>query len=144
MISFKQYLIETNIKYVIKNNTIHYFIDNSEIGYLTYEYDGSNISDHIPSTEKEFYIDMIKIYDKFRGNDYSKDILDHVKKYAKQMGATIITLKVDYGMGFLNTRRPNYGLEKIYINNGFKYMYSEDEVSNDDTKNLGAMMYKLV
>jgi hypothetical protein len=51
-------------------------------------------------------------------------------------------LRVDEGMGF-SKRNPNKGLEKLYLKNGFKYLFTEDEIENDDTKNLGAMYYNL-
>jgi GNAT superfamily N-acetyltransferase len=85
---------------------------------------------------------MIEVYDDFRGNDYSTKILNHIKDFAKEKSATIITLRVDEGLGFTN-RQPNKGLEKLYLKNGFKYLHTEDEVKNDETKNLGAMYFLL-
>ena len=141
MIYIKKFENFENFHYEINDDKIYYFINNEKIGYINYYYDGSYISEHMDKNEKEFYIDMIEIYEKFRGNDYSSKMISHIKEYAKELGATIITLKVDYGMGFGSKRNPILGLEKLYLKNGFEYTFTEEECKNDDTKNLGAMQY---
>lgn len=133
--------LNEQITYKLDGDYINYYIDKDKIGYIEYYYDGSNFTDSLLG-QKEFYIAMIEVYDDFRGNDYSTKMLNHIKNFAKQKGATIITLRVDEGLGFTN-RQPGKGLEKLYLKNGFKYLYSEDEVENDETKNLGAMYFLL-
>jgi len=133
--------LNEQITYKLDGDYINYYIDKDKIGYIEYYYDGSNYTDSL-SGQKEFYIAMIEVYDDFRGNAYSTKMLNHIKNFAKQKGATIITLRVDEGLGFTN-RQPGKGLEKLYLKNGFKYLYSEDEVENDETKNLGAMYFLL-
>ncbi len=123
------------------DNYIRYYINNKEIGYVEYYYDGGIFSEYLSSSEKEFYISMIEVYQDFRGNDYSSEILNNIKKYAKEKGATIITLRVDNGYGFTE-RQPTKGLEKIYLRNGFNYAHSEDD-SNKYDLNLGAMEFSL-
>jgi len=139
----KEYLNE-QLKYELDGDYLRYFINGDEIGYVEYHYEGTYFSEHLPNKkrQKEFYIATIVVYEKFRGNDYSTQMLDHVKDFAKQKGATIITLRVDHGMGF-GKREPNRGLEKIYLRNGFKYQHTEEEAKLDDTKNLGAMSYEI-
>ena len=123
---------------------IYYYLNNEKIGYVEYYYDGGYFSDHLPGYihHKEFYLAMIEVFEDFRGNDYSTQILNHVKKFAKQKGATILTLRVDNGMGF-SRRVSDKGLEKLYLRNGFVYTHTEDESKLDDTKNLGAMHFML-
>lgn len=145
--TIKEYLFE-DLKFRVDKthseysfDTIYYMNENSqEIGYIEYLYTGSNISEEVYG--KEFYISMIKVYKEFRGNDYSSEMIEHIKKYAKEKGANIITLKVDTGLGFTE-RNPNNGLEKLYLKNGFDYMFSEEELEEDDTRNPGAMEYHL-
>ncbi len=120
-----------------------FYLSDKEIGYVEYDYDGSAISEHLPKEEKEFYLAMIEVYPEYRGLDYSSQMIDIVKKYAKELGATIITLKVDYGMGFGSKRNPEKSLEKLYLSKGFKYSFTEDECEKDDTKSLGAMHHPL-
>jgi len=117
-------------------------IDSDTIGYIDYEYYGDAISEHTPSDEKEFYISMIEVYTEHSGNDFSSKILNHVKSYAKKLGATMITLRVDYGMGYNNRDNTGY-LDKIYLKNGFKYSFTENECDEDDCKPLESMEYKL-
>jgi GNAT superfamily N-acetyltransferase len=138
--STKYYLVE-NIEYIKDGNKLLYELNNNLIGYIEYQYDGTTFSEHIPSNEKEFYIEMIEVYKEFRGNVYASEMINHIKKYAKKLGATIITLRVDNGLGFTK-RTSDMGLEKLYLKNGFKYSHTEEEVKLDDTKNLGAMYYK--
>jgi GNAT superfamily N-acetyltransferase len=130
------------LKYKLEGNYINYFIDDNKIGYIEYYYDGGCFSENLPNKEKEFYIAMIKVFDIFKGNDYSTRMLNTIKEFAKQKGATIITLRIDNGMGF-SKRQSDSGLEKLYLKNGFKYQHTEDESRLDDTKNLGAMYYKI-
>lgn len=130
------------LKHDVNNNHIYYYDDGIEIGYVEYYYDGGIFSENLPENSKEFYISMIEVYEKFRGKNYADKILTHIKTYASSKGATIITLRVDTGMGF-TLRQPDRGLERLYLRNGFKYMYSEEETLQDDTKNLGAMYFLL-
>lgn len=140
--NIKDFLNE-QITYKLDGDYINYYINSDKkIGYVEYYYDGGSFSEHLSKYEKEFYIGMIEVYKEFRGNDYATQIINNIKKIAKQKGATIITLRVDEGMGF-SKRNPNKGLEKLYLKNGFKYLFTEDEIENDDTKNLGAMYYNL-
>jgi len=139
--TMRKYLTET-LKYKLEDNYIYYFINEDKIGYIEYYYDGLNHSENLEN-EKEFYISMIEVYKSFRANDYSKEMLNHIKDFAKQKGATIITLRVDYGMGDISKREPGFGLEKLYLRNGFKYLYTKEECELDDTKNLGAMYFKI-
>jgi GNAT superfamily N-acetyltransferase len=83
---------------------------------------------------------MIEVYKEYEGNNLSKYILDYIKKYAKQLGATIITLRVDYGLGYTE-RNTNSYLDKIYIKNGFNYYFTDKECELDDTKGLGTMYF---
>jgi GNAT superfamily N-acetyltransferase len=69
-------------------------------------------------------------------------MINHIKKYAKEKGATIITLRVDDGMGFTK-KQSNKGLERLYLKNGFKYQHSEDEYRLNNDLNLGAMYFLL-
>jgi GNAT superfamily N-acetyltransferase len=126
-----------------KGNYINFYIGNNKIGYVEYYYYGGNISDNIEIFHDEFYMAMIELYEEYRGKNYSEIMIEYIKDYAKSLGATIITLRVDYGMGFGSERNPNYGLEKIYLKNGFKYSFTEEEADEDDTKDLGAMEYIL-
>jgi GNAT superfamily N-acetyltransferase len=131
------------ISFIKDKNCLSFYLGEKEIGYVEYEYDGTSISEHLNKDEKEFYLSMIEIYPEYRGNDYSSQIIDNVKKFAKELGATIITLRVDYGMGFGSKRNSNKGLEKLYLSKGFEYSFTEEETQKDDTKNLGAMYYHL-
>jgi len=106
---------------------INFYIGNNKIGYVEYAYDGSSFSIGLPLNAKEFYMASIEVYKDYRGKNYSEPMIDYVKKYAESLGATIITLRVDYGMGGGNERNPDYGLEKIYLKNGFKYTWGKDE-----------------
>ena len=140
--------LENVEKYKIFNvqkegNYINFYIENNKIGYIEYYYYGGSITEHISNAEDEFYMAMIKVYEEYRGKNYSEIMIEYVKDYAKSLGATIITLRVSYGMGFSEKRNPNYGLEKIYLKNGFNYLWSEKESKKDDTKDLGAMYYDI-
>jgi len=115
----------------------------NEIGYIDYEYDGRSFSEHLNSNEKEFYLAMIEINKEYRGNNYASKMLGFIKRFAKELGATIITLRVDYGIGYGENRNPNKALDRLYLKNGFNYSFTEEESSMDDTKNLGAMYYKI-
>ena len=128
----------------INDKYIYYFDNGVKVGYVEYYHTGdpSDNSDHMSMMDIEFYIGMIEVYKEFRGNDYSSKMLDQVKIFAKELGATIITLRVDSGMGF-NSRNPDFGLEKLYLRNGFDYLHTPEESEEDDTMNLGAMYYKL-
>ena len=126
-----------------KNHKLNFSLNGENISYLDYAFDGSTFSEYISSNEKEFYISMIEILPTFRGQNLTKKILDYTKKYAKKLGPTVITLRVDYGNGSITTRNPNKGLEKLYLTNGFNYMFTEEECELNDVKNLGTMLFKL-
>jgi GNAT superfamily N-acetyltransferase len=136
-------IIKNNISVKLEEDFINFYIGKEKIGYIEYFYYGDAISNHMPVNEKEWYLAMIEVYDKFKGNNYSEFMLNYAKKYAESLGATIITLRVDYGMGFGSERNPDLGLEKLYLANGFEYTYTEEECANTDTKNLGAMHYRI-
>lgn len=141
--NLKDFLNE-QITYKLDNDYINYYINgDKKIGYVEYYYDGGTFSEHLSKYEKEFYIAMIEVYKEFRGNDYATQIINNIKKIAKQKGATIITLRVDEGLGSISKRKSYKGLEKLYLKNGFEYLFTEDEIINDDTKDLGAMYYNL-
>jgi GNAT superfamily N-acetyltransferase len=140
--TFKDFLNE-QISYKLDGDYIFYYMNSDKIGYVEYYYDEEAFSEHLPNYEKEFYIAMIEVYKEFRGNDYATQIINNIKEFAKEKGASIITLRVDYGMGSLSKRYPNKGLERLYLKNGFKYSFTEEEIENDDTKNLSAMYYIL-
>lgn len=120
------------------------FMDSgNEIGYIEYDYNGGSFSEHLDPNEKEFHLSMIEIKKEYRGiNNYASKMLDYIKNFAKKLGATIITLRVDYGMGYGGTRNPNDKLDRLYLKNDFIYSFTEEECLMDDTKNLGAMHYK--
>lgn len=141
--TIREFLNE-NITYKLDGDYINYYINNEKIGYVEYYYDGGTFSEYLPNSNKhrEFYISMIEVFKDFRGNDYSTQILNHIKKFAKEKGATIITLRVDDGMGFTK-RQPNKGLEKLYLRNDFKYQHSEYEYNLNKDLNLGAMYFLL-
>lgn len=137
--------ISENLNYKITNNSIKFFKDSINIGYVDYEFDGGTFSEYLPDgiNSGEFYISMIKVFSEYRGMGFSSEMLKIVKKFAKRIGAKVITLRVDTGLGFGNKRNPDSGLERLYLKNGFKYLFDEDEITNDTTgvKNLGAMYY---
>jgi GNAT superfamily N-acetyltransferase len=139
----REYLSE-QITYKLEGDYINYYINDEKIGYIEYYYDGGTFSEYLPNANKhkEFYIAMIEVFDKFRGNDYSTKMINHIKKYAKEKGATIITLRVDDGMGFTK-RQSNKGLERLYLKNGFKYQHNEDDYKLNKDLNLGAMYFLL-
>jgi GNAT superfamily N-acetyltransferase len=141
--TIREYLSE-QINYKLEDNYIIYYINSKKIGYVEYYYDGSYFSEHLPNRDKqrEFYIAMIEVFENFRGNEYSTKIINHIKEFAKEKGATIITLRVDDGIGFTK-RNPNMGLEKLYLNNGFKYQHTEEEFELNKDLNLGAMYFLL-
>ena len=141
--TLREYLNE-QITYKLEGDYINYYINDTKIGYIEYYYDGETFSEYLPNSNKhrEFYIAMIEVFDGFRGNDYSTQMINHVKKYAKERGATIITLRVDDGMGFTK-RQSDKGLERLYIKNGFKYQHSEDDYELNKDLNLGAMYFLL-
>lgn len=124
--------LDENITYKLDGDYINYYINNEKIGYVEYYYDGGTFSEYLPNSNKhrEFYISMIEVFKDFRGNDYSTQILNHIKKFAKEKGATIITLRVDDGMGFTK-RHPNKGLEKLYLKYEFKNGSIKDESLKD-------------
>lgn len=125
-------------------NDVFFYVGRQKIGYIEYYYDGTAMSLHIPESEKEFYISMIEVYEKHRGNQYVDKMLDEIKKIAKNLGATIITLRVDYGMGYgSSNREPSGKLDRIYLRNGFEYTFSEKESSENDEKDIGAMYYRI-
>jgi GNAT superfamily N-acetyltransferase len=136
--------LNEQITYKLEGDYINYYINDEKIGYIEYYYDGGTFSEYLPNANKhkEFYIAMIEVFNKFRGNDYSTQMLNHIKKYAKEKGATIITLRVDGGIGFTK-RQSNKGLERLYLKNGFKYQHSEDDYKLNKDLNLGAMYFKL-
>ena len=141
--TIREYLNE-NMSYKLDGDYTNYYINDKKVGYIEYYYDGGTFSEYLPDANKhkEFYIGMIEVFEDFRGNDYSTEMLNHIKKFAKEKGATIITLRVDDGTGFTK-RQPNKGLEKIYLRNGFKYQHSEDEYNLNKDLNLGAMYFLL-
>lgn len=138
----REYLNE-QLTYKLEGDYINYYINDKKIGYIEYYYGGS-FSEYLPNANKhkEFYIAMIEVFDNFKGNDYSTLMINHIKKYAKEKGATIITLRVDDGLGFTK-RQSNKGLERLYLKNGFKYQHSEDEFELNKDLNLGAMYFLL-
>jgi GNAT superfamily N-acetyltransferase len=141
--NFKHFINE-ELTNTVDDDYVYYYINNEKIGFIEYYYDGGTFSENIPNIdkEKEFYIAMIGVYDKFRGNNYSSQMLNFIKKFAKEKGATIITLRVDNGLGFTK-RTPNTGLEKRYLQNGIKYFHNEDEYNLNNDLNLGAMYFNL-
>lgn len=114
-------------------NQLHFFIVDTKIGYITYQYTGRNISEQIPDTEKEFVIFMIEVFESYQGRRLSDIILTTVKKYALDKGATIVTLKI-------NTIIPksNSYLQKIFLKNKFKY-----SITPDCEKDNSLMCFKL-
>lgn len=125
----------------VRKETIHFFSNDIEIGYVEYYYSDS-ISIGIDRDEKEFYLAYIEVYPEFKGNDYASKILTLIKEYAASLGATIITLRIEYGMGY-GLRNPNNYLDRLYLKNGFKYSFTEEECALNDEKNLGAMEYRI-
>ncbi len=113
------------------------------VGRIEYNYDGQKHSMYLDKDEKEFYLAYIHIEEDKRGNMYSKEILDWVKSYAKKLGATIITLRIDYGMGYGDNRNENDRLDRLYLKNGFQYTFTEEECAENDEKNLGGMHFDL-
>lgn len=134
--------INTYLRVEKKDEELFFYLNNQKIGYVEYYYEGDAISDNVSSSEKEFYISFIKVYDNFKGSKLSYKMLDYVKNYARDLGATIITLRIDYGLGYSAERNKDNYLDKLYLNNGFQYKFSEKECEDDD-KSLGAMFYKL-
>ena len=65
------------------------------------------------------------------------------KDFAKDLGATIITLRVDHGMGYGSKRIKDDHLDNIYLKSGFKWSFTEEECRLNDEKNLGAMYYRI-
>ena len=139
--TISEYLNE-QLKYKLDGNYVNYFINGDKIGYIEYYYDGGQFSEHLPNLEKEFYIAMISVDEKFRGNDYSTLMINHIKIFAKEKGATIITLRVDDGLGF-SKRQSNKGLERLYLKNGFKHQHTENDFKINQDLNLGAMYYEI-
>jgi len=139
--TISEYLNE-QLKYKLDGNYVNYFINGDKIGYIEYYYDGGQFSEYLPNLEKEFYIAMISVDEKFRGNDYSTLMINHIKIFAKEKGATIITLRVDDGLGF-SKRQSNKGLERLYLKNGFKYQHTENDFKINQDLNLGAMYYEI-
>lgn len=142
-LQLNQAIVNEQLEYQLEGDFIYYFIDSKKIGYIEYYYVGGVFSEHISKKHKEFYISMIEVYKEFRGNDYASQMLNHIKIFAKQKGATIITLRVDEGSGGIFKRNSNVGLEKLYLKNGFKYLHSKDEISKDSDKNIGAMYFEI-
>ena len=136
--------LKEQLQYKLDGDYIYYFIGDDKIGYIEYYFDGGNFSEHLPNINenKEFYISMIEVYKEFRGKDYATQMFNQIKTFAKKKGATIITLRVDYGLGF-DSRNVDKGLEKLYLKNKFKYQHTPEESKLDDTKNLGAMYYEI-
>jgi GNAT superfamily N-acetyltransferase len=141
--TIREYLNE-QITHKLEGDYINYYINDEKIGYIEYYYDGGNFSEYLPNANKhkEFYIAMIEVFDNFKGNDYSTQMINHIKKYAKEKGATIITLRVDDGVGF-SKRQSSKGLERLYLKNGFNYQHSEDDYRLNKDLNLGAMCFLL-
>ncbi len=132
-----------NVK--VDDKSVKFFgINGSPVGYIDFHYDGRAISEHVPDDEKEFYIDMVEVYPEHRKMGIAKLILEYAKEHAKKLGATIITLRVDHGMGYGNSERTSEDwLDKLYLNSGFSYMFADEEAKMDDTKDLGAMFCKI-
>jgi GNAT superfamily N-acetyltransferase len=141
--TIKEFLNE-QITYELDGDYVNYYINGDKIGYIEYYYDGGTFSEYLPNADKhkEFHIAMLELYDDFKGNNYSTQMLNHIKKFAKEKGATIITLRVDYGVGFAE-RQPDRGLEKLYLKNGFKYLHNEEEYNLNKDLNLGSMYFLL-
>lgn len=134
-----------DIKYYITGDNNEYrmtfYIKGIKIGYIEYYYYGNSISPNVDENEKELYLDYIEVSEKYRGNDYSSFMLSKIKEEAKKMGATIITLKADNGLGF--GKRIDNKLVDLYKKNGFVFSFTEEECEKDDECNLGAMEYKI-
>lgn len=119
---------------------IAFTIDGKLMGNILYDM-GDGFSLGIPPDKKELYLSTIEIQKTYRGKNYSKTMLDALKSFAKKEGVDIITLRVDYGYGSPSTRGGK--LEKLYLDNGFVYTFTEEEVSKDEEKSLMAMHYEV-
>lgn len=135
--------INKNFSVKITKEYLFFYKNKEQIGEIQYFYNGTSMSFFVPDSEKEFYLEHIMVYPEHRGNRYADIMLEYVKKFAKSLGATIITLRVDYGLGYNKQRNPNSRLDKLYLKHGFQYSFTEKEVEEDEEKSLGAMTYHI-
>ena len=76
------------------NEISQYKLDGDDkIGYIEYYYDGGQFSEYLPNLEKEFYLAMISVDGEFRGNDYSTQMINYIKNFAKEKGAMFYETK---------------------------------------------------
>ena len=119
--------IETDITYdTSKKDKINFFINGNEIGFVDYYYNADIISDSLIDkieNGKEFYIMYLEVYPKYRGKRYTDKILSITENYAKEKGATIITLRPDYGGA---DKPENPYLDNLYLKNDFNYIFPND------------------
>jgi len=105
---------------------IYFSINGTEIGYVDFWYNGDIISDSLIDkieNGREFYIMYIEVYPRARGKRYADKMLSITEKYAKERGATIITLRPDYG----GADKPDIPyLDNIYLKNDFNYLFPND------------------
>ena len=105
---------------------INFLVNGNEIGFVDYYYNADIISDSLIDkieNGKEFYIMYLEVYPKYRGKKYTDKMLSITENYAKERGATIITLRPDYG-GADKPETPY--LDNLYLKNDFKYIFPND------------------
>jgi len=115
-------------------------VHDEKIGDIWFDF-GPGFSPKIPASKKELYLATIEVQKSHRGNDYSSKMIDVLKDYAKEIGADVITLRADYGLGTPSKRGGK--LEQLYIKNGFKYSFTEEECKENEELSLTAMQFDL-
>jgi hypothetical protein len=118
-------------------NDLYTFTYNNTIAEVYYN--GTHYSNYI--TVPEAYLDNINRNSRKNGiitdkGDGAK-LINYIKKYMKEEGAKILTLRVENGLGFGG--RKNNKLWNYYLTLGFKPTYTEKECDENDGKNNGAM-----
>ena len=111
---------------------INFLVNGTEIGYVDFYYNADIISDSLIDkieNGKEFYIMYLEVYPRARGKRYAEKMLSITEKYAKEKGATIITLRPDYGGA---DKPDNPYLDNIYLKNDFKYIFPNLTGRTDD------------
>ena len=115
-----------------EEGTIYFLVNGNRIGEVDFYYNGDIISDSLYELPKgyltiekakEFYIKYIEVYPEYRGKRYTDKMLSITENYAKDKGATIITLRPDYGGA---DKPDNPYLDNIYLKNNFNYIFPND------------------
>ena len=84
---------------------------------------------------------MLEVPKKYRRHGYALQMLNQLKDIAKEKGATVITTRPDYGMGYGEERDPSGHIDQLNLKAGYKYLFTQEEI--EKTEQPGTMYFDL-